>query len=494
MTVKNRPSAIKIAISLVGALGAAAFFYLTEYRFNASTIQPQSPEAMVAHEAEEQLVAPQDAPVSRARHTADNLREGQIALSPVSDVEVELTVVHVLLTDWGTGQSVSSGKISVMDGGVVIQSAPVDSDGTALFSLGSGEYNFVIEGGSLPEGYLPPSQQHVTAPYERLKRDYSPLVNIGDLREDLFVQVFAFRAGYITGQVTSPYPGLIDGASISLAGVQVDQPAFRVEEGLGNTGLFNVMVIPGQYRVQPKFDQSKFPVPRPAPTDVVVGAGESQTVDFQVDTGGNSVSGRLLDPPLFDGEQEILWESVTARLYPSSESRAPKTRSYNSTSAILTTTTDSNGEYAFNGISPGEYRITFSDRDFSPAGELSRLGAWIEPIEFTATSSGTINLGTHIAYRSRPCTYTGQLVSSSVRHDEIVCEVTYPYNAQSSRPPYVRPIEIDAEGRFDFYVHMSPDMTPAWLKLRRLGVSHWEREIPLSVVPNGNELIDIHFF
>ena len=406
------------------------------------------------------------------------------------------TEIRIALTDWETGETIPSGTVSAVQHRNVIATEDVGVNGAASFSLAPGKYSFVVDGKSLPRGYLPPSRQDVVAPYAELRRDYAPLVVIDGEEGVLDIQVFAFRTARILGRVSSTQIADLSEVEVTLKSVGSGDPVIRSTIHVDRDGFFEAEVIPAMYRVQPRFDQSEHQIVRPAPTDVAVPRGGEQFVEFRIDPGASEVAGVLLDPPQVPGEDEILWDSVAVKLYPSraendTDENAP--RRYTTHSALAITTTDANGRYRFSGLNPGRYSLFFTADGFSPKEANSRFGAWIEPIEITVDRPGLTDAGTQVAYRARPSTFNGTLTSDSVRHDQIVCEVVYPSNSQSSRPPYVRAIKIDRKGHFEFFVHTSPELTPALLRLRRASSEEWEQKLELRAIPYGHEDITIDF-
>ncbi len=212
-------------------------------------------------------------------------------------------------------------------------------------------------------------------------------------------------------------------------------------------------------------------VTKPRVEDVELESGEEYRLDIAYGIGPCEVQGTLLDPPLLEGEEEILWEgllvlALPVALYPSEELAGQSLNHW-----IALDYTDEQGRFHLEGLEPGSYRIRFAPHGYDPRSPDSRLGGPVPSYDIELTGPGAHDIGRTLAPRPRKCTIVGQITPSvagdvlpeasqfklTVRHPKYRYSTMHPRNTVAIRGGTLTILNACPASRRRLYV---PRITP----------------------------------
>ena len=208
------------------------------------------------------------------------------------------------------------------------------------------------------------------------------------------------------------------------------------------------------------------------------------------------MSGRLIDLPLVENEEEIHWNGLQVLAVPRKPEgdHSPDLQGFLINNWVARDLSDESGRFELTGLTAGPYEIFFAAHDYEPYDEESRIGARSPAMELTIPGPGEFDIGDTLVSRPRRCTLSGVIHPSTddplpdPRYLEV--RVQYPRGHEGDKPVR-KEVRVDSDWSFESWVFCSPDFTPAILEVREIGQEEWTVSQRVEVIPYRDLIVQV---
>lgn len=405
--------------------------------------------------------------------------------------------VRLTTVAWPDGQRLPNIVVKLCDkshDGAALRSR-TDGDGRVTLAVPPGTYCVRVGGADMPAGFLPPPLQDVPKTNPELGI-HAPIV-LAVAEGDVELEVPVPRSCRIYGRVLGLDHVGLAGVEVQASCVEVGHLGVKQLTKTDGLGAYSLEVVPGVYRLRTVFLGSQpqgSTRMRPRPVDIRVDATEERLVDLQVPQGNAIITGRLFDPGLLPGEEDVTWEGLQVLLLPWVRERELEAGilGMKLNDAISSTRSNADGRFRFQGVPAGTYKLSFSPHEgYLPHSKDSILGRWPKGRVVDVLEGEAADLGDCLVPRARPTSVTGTVHLEGVGpHAAVVGEVEY--NRQTGAESGVRvSVGVDAEGKFKFFVHPSTEGLPEILRLRLSTDREWRLVHEFYPQLGGVTLLDL---
>ena len=432
--------------------------------------------------------------------TLPNRNPAQMETAPAVP---QTAAVTVRLVADNTGDPVSQGVVNVLTSPKrkVVDTGSVNAMGDSVFQLPPGEFVFLVDPDSLPEGLSPPplQEQHYSKYWEDY---YAPKLRVaaGDNEQvEIRLQRLSRVWGYVFDEDSTP----AEDVAVRVRGILRATPQVHLQVETDDHGLYEVELIPGAYRIAPYlFDEGHrlFGVTKPLPQDFVLGTGDNLQIDFSYVQGKCSVTGRLIDLALTENEEEILWSDLRVLALPAKMAIDAEDghHDYKLNDWVARAFSDETGTFRLTGLAPGRYKLRFAPlTGYDPHSEHSKLGAFSAPMYIELREEGEYAIGDTLLPRARRCEVVGNIVPAKSDGEIpdpnfLEMRVRYPQHYEDERS-HTKQVSIEPDGSFSFWVYTSPDSTPATVQVRPRGHTEWVVTQEVEVTPYGHQTVYVQY-